>query len=696
MPRLVFDIETDGLLEDVTQLHSLVIKDHDTGDRWSFAEQPGYRPIAVGLEMLADAEEIIGHNIIKFDIPALQKLFPWWSYEGHVTDTLVLTRVIWSNIKDGDFGRVKAGHLPGKMIGSHSLEAWGYRLRRWKGDYSKVRTQQLKDRHAALGMDEPTDEQLRLYVWGSWNQEMQDYCEQDVEVTDELYSRCLGKNYSTRAIDLEMDTANLCAKIERNGFPFDEASAVQLYGKLSGIRAELELELIETFGSWWEPKGEFTPKVPLAAQGYWGDKYLVDHTGARIASDEYDIWLTKKGNLSADAKRAGLKWKFDGYPFTKVEHVVFNPGSRAHIANRLKTLYGWEPEEFTPGGDPKIDETVLEGLDYPTAPLLNRYFLVIKRLGQLAEGEQAWLKSIKDDGSIHGSINPNGAVTGRATHSTPNVGQVPKVPVKKFKKGSEPAGFIVKEDSGDKVEGIVTGIEGGFGYECRQLFRVRKGWTQIGTDMSGLELRCLSHFLARYDDGAYGDLVLNGDIHTANQTAAGLPSRDMAKTFIYAFLYGAGDGKLGSITGGGVREGKRLRANFQAQIPAMGDLVKAVKAAAARGYLVGLDGRHLHVRSAHSALNTLLQSAGALLCKQWMVLLERKLLARGYSHGWDGDFAFMAWVHDELQIAARTKEIADEIGTLSIECAREAGELFSFRCPLTADFKVGSNWAECH
>lgn len=679
MPRLVFDIEADGLLDDVTKLHCLVIKDADTGEQWScwpFEDDVSkpYHTLVFGLGKLMEADEIIGHNIIKYDVPAIQKLYPWFNPTGTVTDTLVQTRLIWSNIKMGDIGRAKRKTFPGKLIGSHSLEAWGYRLGAWKGDYSKEREAWLRDIHEKQGIDPPTDEQIRVYVWGEWNQEMQDYCEQDVEVTAQLFERIEGKNYAQRALDLEHDAANLCAKIERNGYPFNEAAAAALYGTLSGMRANLEQELKETFGSWYEPDGEWTPKRPIPEMGEVGEYVYVDFAGNEI--DDVSGYLTPRGALNAEAKREDIKRVFKGNTMTRLKLIEFNPASRQHIANRLKKLYGWEPQDFTPGGDPKIDETILEGLDYPTAPLLNRYFLVQKRIGQIAEGKQAWLRVVKD-GKVHGSINPNGAVTGRATHSFPNVAQVPKVQM-------------------DKEGNIKHGLDGGYGFECRSLFTVPPGWTQIGTDMSGLELRCLSHFMAKWDGGAYGDLVLNGDIHTANQTAAGLPSRDDSKTFIYAFLYGAGDGKLGSITGKGAKEGKRLRANFEAQIPAMGNLSKAVKVAAKRGYLVGLDGRHLHVRSEHAALNTLLQSAGALLCKQWMVLLEQKLLDRGYIHGWDGDFAFLAWVHDEVQVAAKTKELADEIGQLSIECAREAGELFDFRCPLTADYKIGANWAECH
>jgi DNA polymerase I-like protein with 3'-5' exonuclease and polymerase domains len=404
-------------------------------------------------------------------------------------------------------------------------------------------------------------------------------------------------------------------------------------------------------------------------------KVLLDPEGKEVTHGAEEA-LTPSGTLKAKWKQFGYSMQFVGYPYTRVKFVAFNPASRAHIANRLTTLYGWEPQEFTPGGDPKIDETVLEGLDYPTAPLLNTYFLVQKRLGQLAEGNQAWLKVMRD-GRIHGSINPNGAVTGRATHSFPNVAQVPSV-----KK--------------DKEDNILLGLDGGYGHECRELFGVPEGWTQVGTDMSGLELRCLSHFMARWDGGEYGRILLTGDIHTANQQAAGLDTRNQAKTFAYAYLYGAGDAKLGSITGGGTKEGKRLRANFQAKIPALGKLTDAVKKKAKSGHLKGLDGRLLYVRSEHSALNTLLQSAGALICKKWLVLMDEHLLARGYKHGWDGDYAFLAWVHDEVQIAARTPALAAEITDLSKQCAREAEAFFGFRIQLDTDSKIGSSWAECH
>ena len=258
-----------------------------------------------------------------------------------------------------------------------------------------------------------------------------------------------------------------------------------------------------------------------------------------------------------------------------------------------------------------------------------------------------------------------GAITSRASHAYPNIAQVPKV--------------------GKSI----------YGEACRSLFRVPEGWVMLGSDMSGLELRCLSHYMAHWDGGEYGKLVCEGDVHTANQQAAGLPTRDNAKTFIYAFLYGAGDAKIGSIVKGTAARGKKLKEEFLANLPALGKLKQHVTGAAKRGHLKGLDGRLVHVRSDHAALNTLLQSAGAILCKQWITLIEDELQADGLEHGWKGDYVFLCWVHDEVQIAVRPG-MEKAVGDLCIKMAAQAGIDFDFKCPLTAEYKVGRNWAETH
>lgn len=596
--KLIFDLETDGLLDNVTTIHCLVVKNIETGTIHTFDGKKSSRRIEFGLKWLEEAELIVGHNVIKYDIPVIEKLYPHFKVDkSKVFDTIVATRLIWSNIKDHDVRLMQEERLPNKLYGSHSLEAWGHRLGNYKGDFKGP--------------------------WDAYTQEMLDYCIQDVEVTYSLYEKILSKNYADTALELEHQIAWLMAKQERNGFCFDTQKAAVLYAKLVQRRGELERELKDYFGSWVIQLPDFIPKANNKTKGY-----------------------------------------VKGVPVKKTKTIEFNPSSRDHIADRLINLYGWKPVDFTEGGKPMVDEDVLSKLDYPPCKLLTEYLLIQKRAGQLSEGQQAWMKSEKK-GKIHGSVNPNGAVTGRATHAYPNIAQVP---------------------SGTAA----------YGPECRELFTVPDGWYLVGADASGLELRCLAHFMARYDGGKYGEILLTGDIHTANQEAAGLTTRSQAKTFIYAFLYGAGDAKIGTVVGGDAAAGKRLKVKFLRSLPALGKLVESVKHAATRGYLIGLDGRQLHVRSSHAALNTLLQSAGALICKKWLLILEEDLQAEGYKHGWDGDYAFCAWIHDEVQIACRSETIANRVAELAKDAVRKAGEHFSFRCQLAGDAKIGTNWSQTH
>lgn len=659
--RYVFDIETDGLLDDLTVIHSLVLHDIDAGVTYSCHNHSWDDPhegtvtsrsIAWGLEQLRTASEIIGHNIIKYDIPAIQLVANDWYPEGNVVDTLVLSRLMFPAIFDWDVASPVRKKKLGKLCGSHGLEAWGIRMGEWKGDYSK--------KMVAKGLD----------PWAHWNPEMQHYCVQDVVVTAELYEGMKQKNYSQQAVHLEHKFAEIMARQERHGFRFDEAKAGKLYSHLIKKRMEIAAQLKASFPPQVK-KEVFVPKVNNKARGY-----------------------------------------VKGKPFLKETVVEFNPSSRQMIATRLKKM-GWVPEEFTPSGQAKIDETILSKLPYPEAKVLAEHFLIEKRIGQLAEGNQAWLRLVRK-GRIHGSVNTNGAVTGRCTHNTPNVGQVPSV-------GAP------------------------YGGDCRELFTVDAGNKLVGADLSGLELRCLAHFMARYDGGEYGRLLLTGDIHWANVIGLGfVPEgtdrneekyplhklfRGGAKTFIYGFLYGAGDAKAGAIVldiamrevrdglGCSVfkryfpskahpegynpapteedlkRVGKRLKKTFLDKIPAIANLREAVSAAAKRGYLIGLDGRKLHIRSPHAALNTLLQSAGALIAKQATIFADEELHARGYVFG--KDWANAAHVHDELQVECRT-DIAEEVGQVIVDAMRACTDHFNFQCPIDGEFKIGDNWKDTH
>jgi len=344
---------------------------------------------------------------------------------------------------------------------------------------------------------------------------------------------------------------------------------------------------------------------------------------------------------------------------TKTKVIPFNPASRTQIADRLMKR-GWEPTEVTNTGQPKVDEKILAGIDMPEAKLLLEYLMLNKRLGQLATGKQAWLKLVKND-KLHGRVNHMGAVTSRCTHSNPNMAQVP-------------------------------GVHAPYGQQCRELFTVHNSYRLLGADASGLELRCLAHYMANYDGGAYGREILKGDIHTANQKAAGLETRNQAKTFIYGFLYGSGDEKTGQIIGKGAKEGKAIKKKFLDKTPALKKLREAVNRAAERGWIKGLDGRRLPVRHAHAALNTLLQSAGAIICKRWYVIMEDLFRTNGYT---EEDVAIVAFVHDEVQLQVR-KEIADDIGELILKAMKDTEIYYEFKCELDAEYKVGRNWADTH
>lgn len=631
MQHVVMDCETDGLFEEVSQVHCLVLRDMNSDVVLSCTNSaPGYPTIEEGLELLTKAERVYGHNLIDYDIPVLRKLYPNWTPPARVLDTLVTARMRWAHIKETDYALNRKGKLPGQFIGRHSLEAWGYRMGIHKGSF---------DAGAATALAE-------------WSREKQEYCDRDTLVCKELVLRIRKAGVSPESVETEQELAAYLTAQQRNGVPFDIQAAIAFQGRLAARREELGQLLMQEFGSFYVKGKEFTPKRDNKSMGY-------------VA----------------------------GATCTKIILTPFNPASTDHIANRLEFLYGWKPLAFTNGGKPQIDERSLKGMKFPIVEVLREYLLVNKRLSQLAEGKGAWMKLMTDtrlDGGkltglnhIHGRINQSGAVTHRATHSDPNMSAVPKV--------TKP-----------------------YGVECRGLFYVPAGWKLLGADASGLELRNLAHYMARYDNGAYGKIILEGknedgtDIHSMNRNALGAlvpqdgKGRDMAKTFIYAYLYGAGDEKLGSIvapheTPDRQKEiGAQLRRNFEGNTPALKYLVESVRLKTKTlGYLTILDGRRAYVRHEHAALNTLLQSAGAVICKRWIVTFNRQMRKEFGEQGWRGQWAALLWSHDEIQVAVR-EDIAERASRIAVESINAMTDHFKFRCPLTGEAKLGRNWAETH
>lgn len=616
---LIFDIETNGLLDTTDRVHCISILDTAQGDVEAYSDRGPYPRLSDALLHLNTCDCLCGHNVLCFDIPALQKVYPSFKPKGRVLDTLVLSRLIWPNLAELDYDKLRHAkvpsdpyfHFPPKLIGSHSLRAWGFRLGVLKGDFS-----------------ETTD-------WQEWSEAMCEYNKQDVVVTKALWDLIERQHYSEEAINLEHEFQKVIFQQEQNGFPFDEKKAAEYYATLCAERERI-LQVVQKSFPPVDRGSYFTPKRDNKIRGY----------------------------------KAGVTiWKPCITPF--------NPGSRQEIIERLQEKYNWQPTEYTDKGQAKIDETILDSLPYPEAKDLSRYFLLQKRIGQLAEGNNAWLKLVQPDGRIHGHVITNGAVTGRCTHVNPNMAQVPAVGVP-------------------------------WGTEFRSLFYAPDGWFVLGADASGLELRCLAHFMARYDAGQYAHKILEGDIHWHNAQALGLVGKDevkdpnnehhmwarnkVAKRFIYAFMYGAGDGKLGEIVGSDETKGAELRKTFLKALPAMKILIDTVKRTAKeRGYLYGIDHRKLPVRSQHSALNTLLQSAGAVAVKKATCILWEDLEAEGLAE----HVQQVAHVHDEYQLLVQ-KGYEAQVGEIAVRAFRKAGEYFHFRLPLDGEYKVGHNWAETH
>jgi DNA polymerase-1 len=542
---IYLDLEANGLTPDtiwcVVTMENGVTTVHTTPDTLS--------------EALRSPVSVVGHNLIGYDMPVLEKLWGVSVASDRIIDTLVLSRL----------------YDPSKS-GGHSLRNWGNELGFPKGDHDD---------------------------WSQLSQEMVNYCIQDVKVTEAVHRKLKQemREFSAESIKLEHKVQCIVQQQERNGWVLDQTLARELCATFKEKMNEIEEELQKKF--------------PPIVHQRWSEK-----TGKRLKD--------------------------------KVE--VFNVGSRQQIAKRLSEL-GVVFSKVTDKGNPIVDEAVLDTIDLPEAKAVSEYLMLQKRYAQV----NSWLEHVKDDGRVHGRVISNGAVTGRMTHQSPNMAQVP-------------ASYSP------------------YGHECRSCWTVPSGKKLVGFDASGLELRMLAHYM---DDKEFTNVLLTEDIHTRNQMAAGLETRPQAKTFIYAFLYGAGDAKIGTVVGGSAADGARLKQRFLANTPALAGLRERVGRAAARGYLTGLDGRLLRVRSEHAALNTLLQAAGAIVMKKALVILD------DYAKQWKIDYKFIGNIHDEVQAEVAEAQ-AEKYGWLAVECLKAAGLEFNLRCPLDGEYKVGTTWAETH
>ena len=647
----VLDIESDGLLpgqcdpdQEITKVHCINAVDRATGTEYRFTDHEYYQnedgsisdvrcprdgDIQDGLTFLRQGE-LAGHNVIGYDIPALRYIYPECRLPKAVYDSAVSGKCLYPNLKDKDFANKRKGKLPQDFYaGDNSLKAWA--LRAGKA---------LKDNF------NPKD---YGHTWKTmpFTKVMDDYCMADCRANvDVIEMQEKAAGYSQAALDLEFAVKEIISVQERAGVRFNVKDAgkfcVELYLELY----DLEVQARESFPPFYIKGKEFTPKRSNKTMGYTA--------GATV---------------------------------TKLKYTEFNPGSRRQIENRLRFKYDWEPTEFTKTGLAEISEETLGTLPFKEARTITKYMTVQKRLSQLAEGKQAWLKAVKPSGRIHGRVDQLGTGTGRMSHFGPNLAQVPK--------NGKP-----------------------YGERCRSLFVADEGRVLLGMDADALELRVLAHFLARFDSGAYVKTVLDGDsskgtdMHSRNMRAIQLLERETAKTWFYAFIYGAQDFKLGTIVVSEFPEAKllkfyaaypagqkrrsaisrlgtRSRGRLVKTIPAFGELVDKIQGSARRGYILGLDKRRIPIRAMHSALNFLCQGAGALIMKRALVIAFQRYHEKGL------DVIPLLNIHDEFQLSVLDKE-SHEAGQIAAEAVREAGEYYNFRCPLAGNYDIGQNWSQTH
>ena len=575
--NLVFDIETDDLK--ATKIHCIVAQDLDTKEIFKFPPNK----LEEGYAFLESANKLVGHNIVGFDIPMVEKFGGVKLGGKTVVDTLVLSR-LFNPIREG----------------GHSLEVWGSKLGLPKIEFDDYQNYSL---------------------------DMLNYCVRDVQLNTLVFERLKkeSKGFSKDSVDLEHELARILKQQEVNGFLFNDKEAELLLADLREKMGNIEKQVHEVFKPKMIDLKEVNPKL------------------------KQDGTLSKQG-LTDEEYEERVKTK-DTTPFMRRKLQEFNLGSRKQIGEYL-VEFGWKPKKFTPIGQPMVDERTLANIkEIPEARLIAKYLLLQKRIAQI----DSWFESQEEDDRVHGFVIPNGTITGRMAHRKPNMAQVPS-------------------------------LKSPFGKECRSCWIVPEGYKLVGIDASGLELRMLAHYMK---DEEFTNEIIHGDIHTFNQKLAGLESRDQAKTFIYALIYGAGDGKLGSVVGGSQADGKRLRQHFFDNRPTFKALGDKVRRAAQKKYVKGLDGRKIFVRHPHAALNTLLQGGGAIAMKRALAMLDSLIRLQTL------DAKFVANIHDEWQMEVK-EELVDFVGNLAVDCIKTAGNYYNLLCPMDGEYKVGDNWSETH
>lgn len=655
--KIILDCETNSLEPDV--VHCVVCKDIVSGMVFKFVQQECYTLLPIFLTNEVDI--IIGHNLIEFDMPkVLKKLLGIdWPVEKCV-DTYVLSRLSYSDrqVRDREKYGQDLERLPAdqaKLLNkkTHSLAAYGIRFGRYKPE-----------------IDE----------WHTYTPEILHRCTEDVEITLLTYKYLIKElqGFSPHSIRLEHRIADIIAEQCRNGVYIDEKSAHDMYLECYAKAKQLRLDITQEIKPRILALEETFIEPRITETKIWTGEYVINEkTGRKIKKYDINTEISTHTKYYKYVTYDG-KFKVKG-AFTPIAIEYFNPDSPQQ---RLRVLEeaGWEPVNFNAptekmkaegreqGNPLTTDEENLDTIpdDAPQGIKKLGLYLMHTNRYKLAE---AWLSLRDKEGYVHGYVNSCGTPTGRMRHSNPNTANIVSVE-------SSDGKPLMKE-------------QGKYGYECRSCFSVKnpEQYELVGCDAASLEIRMLAHYMA---DPVFTDEVVNGDMYVYVQKLLGLPTRRLAKSILLAFIYGAGDAKLGKLLGGSKQQGRKVKADLLDALPALKELIQHVtKNAKAKGYLQGLDGRKLWVRKEHAALNLLLQSAGAIVMKQALMYAHKEIKSRGLGA------KFVLNVHDEFQVST-LKAHSEEVGKILVDSIVKAGVFFKMNIPLGGDYKKGRHWGITH
>lgn len=723
--RLIYDAEGDGILFDtylgmksekraVTKFWCIACIDVDTEEEFYWGVDQGEDSLAHGVRFLQQASLLLAHHGIGYDYPATERLYPWFTRPAKSWDTLVIAKVIWpyESLISKDLERIRAGKMPPQLLKAHSLKAWGYRTGTHKGEYLGG----FDEWCPAMAVYLMGDVRGTLALWRLMERKMG----WDKPVAAALSGGAIVR-WPELTIEVECEVARIIAEQEWCGVKFDVLKAIALAQTLKNEQARIEEKLVTAFGSWWEAG----PVQTAASTTYRKMAEWPDVEMPRVSP--------KTGKLLKPYIGPPLNEVTEGSTFQHIERVTYSPTNRYHLGKRLQDVYGWKPKAFGANGAPTVDETTLEEIPEAVLPadmrqLILDHFVVSKTLGTLSKGKKAWITMAEgpcpeapwhEMGRIHGQMDTCGAVTRRGTHKNPNLSGTPAV--------------LLKEDASG-IKHPVLGLEGRYGWECRELFCADEGWELTGADASSLELIDLGHYLTPLDGGAFSSRVCDPSRspHDENAKIAGGMTKAEAKTTIYLLIYGGSAYKLSLavevtddeiprlITYKGlpallkslakrfddefvaklddrqlarISKARQIIVRLKAGIVGLEKLMEGVQEAAGRGWLKSIDGSTIIVRKPFAALNSLLQSAGAISCKLWMMLVHQELKRRGLVKG--VDFKQVLWVHDELQFTHRPG-LGPIILEVAEQCMVEAGVILGLRGRYRTAGKTATNWAQTH